>query len=269
MTTAKEETITPLRASKLLENCQNVRRIRSEHVALLAQAMRDGWQNNGATIKMDRNGRVIDGEHRLRACILANVPFQTLIAYGVDNCSTIDAAMRPRTVVQLMSSRGAKNANVVASIARMALILQETDEFTRVNLTSRGWLGIARLTEYCDKHLDALVKAASLAMQPGAVTGAPSGAFGLVAYMNPDYHKLAPFLEGVASGEGLQRGSPIYALRERLLGVRRRRARVTFADGCACIFKGWNAHVDDERMYQLRWTGIYEGIARPYGELPR
>lgn len=55
--------------------------------------MRNGnWKANGEAIKFSSTGRLLDGQHRLRACVKEQVPFTTLVIRGLE-----DEAMAARS----------------------------------------------------------------------------------------------------------------------------------------------------------------------------
>jgi len=78
------------------------------------------WDVNGETIKF--NGKqLIDGQHRLQACIEADVAFAAVVVRGIDaDAMHIDRGM-PRTIGQWLSHAKIKNAHNVAAIARMCV----------------------------------------------------------------------------------------------------------------------------------------------------
>lgn len=256
------ETITPERARKLLERVRNVRATRREHVVILADAMRSRtWELNGTTIKISPDGYVVDGEHRLRACVLADVPFTTLVVYGVDQSPTIDTATRPRTAAQVV---GGKNASIIAATARLAVLLERDGTFHRLDYHAiRCGITVQIIAAFAAQHSEALSVAAALSRGPGAATGLPSGAFGLVAFRAPHHDRLEAFLTGVRTGEGLRRGNPAYALRERALNVGRS-ARIDHITGCALVFKCWNAFANGTSVMVAK-LGPGEAVCTPIG----
>jgi hypothetical protein len=44
----------------------------------------DCYLNMSAAIVFDKEGNLVDGRHRLRACVQARVPFRTVVVFGVD-----------------------------------------------------------------------------------------------------------------------------------------------------------------------------------------
>src|SRR4051812_37258312 len=78
--------ITPKDAARMLAGMESNRLKSPPHIAKLARDMKGGnWKVNGETIKLDHREKVIDGQHRLLACIQAGVSFQTWVISGVPN----------------------------------------------------------------------------------------------------------------------------------------------------------------------------------------
>lgn len=85
-TYSRKETVTPSRATELLKTNNNFRKINNSRVAQYAADMTAGkWVYNGESIVLGSDGGLRNGQHRLSACIRANVPFTTQIVYGVDS----------------------------------------------------------------------------------------------------------------------------------------------------------------------------------------
>lgn len=85
--------------------------------------MRDGKWNgmNGEAIRFDTEGRLVDGQHRLWACVLAETPFETLMITDVDanSYSTIGIG-RPKSFGDFLGPiNGEKNVTMLASVIRL------------------------------------------------------------------------------------------------------------------------------------------------------
>lgn len=77
--------VTPEQARAWLGNNGHHRDVKPKTVAKYAARMSARtWLLNGKTIVLDRNGRLIGGQHRLHACVKSGVPFRTLVVWGVD-----------------------------------------------------------------------------------------------------------------------------------------------------------------------------------------
>jgi hypothetical protein len=79
-------TITPEVASQWLKANKHNRPVRRRHVDFLAREILSGnWQVNGQGIVISEHEEVLDGQHRLLACIEAGMPFRTLVIYGISS----------------------------------------------------------------------------------------------------------------------------------------------------------------------------------------
>ena len=102
-------TLTPEMAVNLLEANQRNRPIRDGHVKRIANQIRGGkWQFNGDTIKVAEGGNVLDGQHRLWACIEAKTPIDTIVVRGIheDAFSTIDTIRSMRSGGDVLALAG-------------------------------------------------------------------------------------------------------------------------------------------------------------------
>ena len=82
--TAHAPEITPARARELLEGGHRNRPVSHRRVRTIAQAMTGGkYVLNGETIVLDVSGRLLDGRHRLLACVLANLPIASFVVEGI------------------------------------------------------------------------------------------------------------------------------------------------------------------------------------------
>lgn len=101
-------TITPEIAERLLKNNVNNRPINTSRVKALAQDMALGkWGLNGETIKIYNDGTLADGQHRLSACVMSGVPFQTYIVRNLQKevLPTIDCGEK-RSLVHSLKMKG-------------------------------------------------------------------------------------------------------------------------------------------------------------------
>lgn len=97
-------------AVELLKHNHGNRKINRANVRRIADDMLTGaYKLNGETLKLYEGGSLADGQHRLNACILANVPFQTYIIKGIkrDVLPTIDAG-KTRNIVDSLNMIGCK-----------------------------------------------------------------------------------------------------------------------------------------------------------------
>jgi hypothetical protein len=123
-------TMTPEWASRLLATNTNNRSISKNAVAALARDMAAGnWRLNGDAIRIGADGELKDGQHRLTACVVADVPFQTLIMTGIDKDDqlTIDRG-RPRNIGDTLTmTHGIQGGKAVSAAIRNLVIFARQD----------------------------------------------------------------------------------------------------------------------------------------------
>lgn len=93
-------------AAKFLLKNEGNRKLREQHAAGLARAIESGkYQLTHQAAAITKKGRLIDGQHRMRAVILANKPVEMYIAYDVpdDTFAVLDAGM-PRKMHERLQS---------------------------------------------------------------------------------------------------------------------------------------------------------------------
>lgn len=124
--------VTPEMASEWLVKNTNNRRLVKGHVeSLEAVLYRGEWMLNGETIKFSTDGRLIDGQHRLHACVNSGIGFWTYVAYGVnaDAFDTIDTNIRARKASDILSVHGKENATHLAACVKILWLFGLTGQF--------------------------------------------------------------------------------------------------------------------------------------------
>lgn len=122
-------TFTPDDAADLLDrNIENNRRIRNSYIQQLTEEMTEGRFNseNGQTITVDPDGRLINGQHRLTAQINAGVTMRWLIVTvddGDEAYKTIDNGSRRQAADYFTDE---KSSRLFAAIAMFGHIIVNT-----------------------------------------------------------------------------------------------------------------------------------------------
>lgn len=113
--------ISPSIAETLLANNNSNRSLNKMLVKFYEKELKDGaWMLNGETIKIGKDGRLLDGQHRLTAIIKSGISMDTYIAKDVENdCfATIDTG-RTRKASDVLSAIGVLNdKNISAGISK-------------------------------------------------------------------------------------------------------------------------------------------------------
>jgi len=118
--------ITPAMAQEFLKH--NVRNVplQTAMVERYAEKMRTGrWKFCADPIRFDTKGNLIDGQHRLTACVSAGVPFSALIVRGLDPgvMDVIDTG-RKRSAGNILYLRGYPSPHYIAAVCRWLLMIK-------------------------------------------------------------------------------------------------------------------------------------------------
>lgn len=246
------ETITPEIAEKYLRGNTMNRDVRERTVEKYARDIAAGrWEENGQTIVF--NGRkLIDGQHRLLACIKAGVPFRSIVVHGVsvDAQKTIDTGVG-RSLGDTFRFAGEKNANnlagaVICSWRWEKGILNRGVTPTRSEAVS--WLEenpeIRRAVEIV---LPARVK---------PLTWSTSITAPLVFFVSrAEGEDVAiDFFEAVHTGAGLDIGNPALTLRNRLIANTTDITKLPWSLIFFFTVKAWNAWALGQPLERLMWN---------------
>lgn len=114
-----KELITPEIASRLIEKNQFNRRVAKPTVKLYANDMAAGrWMSDTAEmIKISKDGRILDGQHRLLAVIQSGCPIVFHIAHNVNDTvfEVLDTGKK-RNATDVFHIAGVKRGNMIPSI---------------------------------------------------------------------------------------------------------------------------------------------------------
>lgn len=137
------ETITPEMAQKYLSTSPYNRVTKStEKVAkTYAEAMKRGeWQLNGECLVFDKDGRPLDGHHRLMGVYIAGIPVTFCVCRGVDReaFTTYNCGLRTN-LAQVLGMKGVKNNNLIMAIIGIDYSLRNTGRLRMNNGMSMGY----------------------------------------------------------------------------------------------------------------------------------
>lgn len=121
-------TITPQKAARILErNMKNNRNVKQWQVAQLADVIKRGeWMLNGESIKIDTNGDLQDGQHRLLACVKAGKPIETVVVEGVEpECYITQNTGTKQGLRDVLKVRSVQNYAYVSTIISSYIFLRD------------------------------------------------------------------------------------------------------------------------------------------------
>lgn len=255
--TTRVETITPEWAAKILAAHDPNRNLRPAHVSRLARAIKDGqWMLTHQGVAFDREGRLLDGQHRLAAVVLAGKPVLMNVTTDADPASfaAVDSGLK-RSAADVLHLAGFTGGHQLAAAARL-------HNQIRVNpsartLTSAYSLDNSAIPDYVAAH-PALLPSHSDARRCSH-TRIPisnlTAALTLIRETTGDAYALASFVDRIADGAGLAPGDPRLTLREAALRSRGSGGRrgVGAVEQAAYVIKAWNAYRTGRVLPSLRW----------------
>lgn len=123
-------TVTPEMADKWLGKNEGNRKLREQRAAHLARAIQDGkYRLTHQAIAFSNKGRLLDGQHRLRAVVLSQMPIETVVAFDVPETAfeVMDAGL-PRKMYERLRS-DPKNTSVATTAFRLLLAARNAHEY--------------------------------------------------------------------------------------------------------------------------------------------
>lgn len=257
--TTSVRTITPDDAKRLLENNTLNRNISDRTVSALARDMKSGnWVFNGESIKISKTGRLLDGQHRLSACVRANVPFETLVIEGLPESAmdTVDAG-RKRTAGDVLRMHGYINNNSLAAAAK-AIMDYKQHGIREVRQTATAYSN-SEILAFVEANPDVRTctqKALQLHKGTGGLMAPATGALIYYMFMQVDETAAARFFCMLQTGADLDEFSPILKLRNYLIGLRASKIDRTAASYRTILLamKCWNKWRTGQLIVNLRFS---------------
>lgn len=248
------QTVTPDVALRFIEANTRNRPKRPAVVAKYANLMAKGeWRFNGDTIRIDRNGVLLDGQHRLHAIVESGVAQDMIVVSGLDPdvFTTIDVGAK-RSAGDALALLGVANANDRAAAAKLYLGWKATGEPYAVNPEKRP------------SHRDIVDCVLEHPHFSHVVTNTPANnrwlkrhlrsgnvAFMYAAFSEVSEAKAAEFMDLLASGE--PPATPmIRRLRDMLMEDHSAKRKMSIREKSAITFKTWRHWMAGREVKLLR-----------------
>ena len=255
-------TITPAQAALYLEGNTSNRPLLRTHVAFLAQQMRDGqWKENGEAIKFN-GSRLLDGQHRLAACVKANTPFRTLVILGIEDTvfDTLDTG-KVRTANDVLAMSGIINTRMVSTAIRCIHMIRNGGKTTENG--GNRLLTNAEVLLWAQGNTSIQDSATIVIAHKHARKLIGSGAAVALHFLfsKKDSALCNQFFKSMEDGIGMLANDPVYLLREKLNDNMLSREKFSSVTILAYCIKAWNARRANEPMKRLAWhTGRGEAF---------
>lgn len=249
--TVRVVTLTPRLAKQWYDKLHpDQRKYRKGHLDGIIRDLKAGrWKLNGEPIVFDRNGRIVNGQHRLLAVIETGVTILVHVLWGVDPsvyCS-YDIVSK-RTSADALKTRGVVNSHVAAAAIRSILIYAEHPDFAINEVYSPE-----AVSEFEQAHPE-LTESVSVGVRFGNLRSSITSSNATCAHFlfaKIDRKAADSFFGHLIEGVGLEKYSPIRILRDRALD---RGWRPVAREQFAFMFKAWQAWREGREMKLIRWN---------------
>lgn len=261
------ETLTSQQCAKLLEKNVHNRGMRDAVVCRYATDMKEKrWTLTGEPVIIAANGDLMNGQHRLAACVKAGIPLITLVIRGVDRntFAEIDTGV-PRTAGDVLTIGGLDPglAKTCAAAARKAIMLEQNGSLTRGKVT-QSLLTPARIDEWVTANPRIVVVAKQIhAMYRTNSPLVRSEATFLAFFMlRIDADSTLDFFDGVFSGADLAETDPRLVFRARVQAQRGSTVKWTLTAKMQAAIRAWHWFV---RGKEVRQPGnMFHGLPQAF-----
>lgn len=242
--------VTPAMAEVWLGRNEHNRNVRDHGVFAYGRDMAAGhWAFTGDSIKIDWHGRLLDGQHRLRAIQDSGISVEMLVVEGLDPATqtVIDNGMK-RTAGDALKLGGYKNGLAVAGSARLAKAWLEGRLAPGVSAHLHKTT-TAEVLEFVEEHPDIVQAVADgetyrkdgLIIRPMVINVA------LWRMSRISYDAAHEFFDSLAHSATNGAGDPRAALLQRMKKTERRTPTVELALTC----RAWNAWRKGQTVHHL------------------
>jgi hypothetical protein len=242
--TATVVDLTPETAQRWLGANTSNRNIRPAVVNTYARDMAAGnWQFTGEAIKFDCAGTLLDGQHRLLACIKSGATIRVLVVNGLpaDSQNVMDSGAK-RQASDALKLAGYPSVTTLAAVARLALALSKSPG---APVSRSGWKGAFSHTEikdFIEDHPD-ITEAVKASLHYKDRIDAHSSVTAYVWWRcsKVSHKATVEFFESIANAQTNGKGDPRLALIRRLQSARRANERLSQYAQVSLFFRSWNA----------------------------
>jgi hypothetical protein len=255
--------ITPEIAKKLLANNPINRPPRSGLVEFLASQMSAGeWRENGESIIISESGELLDGQHRLMACVKSGHSFWSVVSKGVykEYLSTIDTGDK-KTVSDHLSIAGEVNASALAAVIRLVRFIDadfvQSKSETQKMPTMEAEALIAKYP-LCRESVSLYYSKASKVkiVSPKIITAVRTVAGTRLQACGLGTSTIDAFCDSVLNPASIEEsdGNPLWTLFKMLKANSVSYKKIQGCDMLKCIIKSWNNYHRGSKLRLIRFS---------------
>lgn len=259
ITVSLEEVTREISEQWMARNIRN-RKLKKATARRLAAALaRSEWKFTGETIKFDRHGNLLDGQHRLEACIESGVSFVALVVWDLDpDVFVILDSGDSRKPADVLHIDGNEEAGVKAAITRWHRFYVENKT---LNVEGSKHPSRQQIIDYYHGHKEAMdwavTNGCSIWKRPPRLLSKAEWCFLFLVFGELDREDAYLFLQALSEGTGLKEDDPIYQLRQKLIeNVSSRHRKMEMSSKMALCIKAWNLYRRGKTVKNLVWRAV-------------
>ena len=253
-------TIDAAAATRLLNANEHNRRMNQTLAISYARMMETegGWPYVGDPIRVDKNGRLLDGQHRLRAVELCGVPLVVDIILGLEpETQDVMDTNSTRKSSQQVAMAGIKHAVAAAPAARLLMRwgFNDNPELENWVIASDSFAPARpEITRWTRAHQDAIERSAGLAFGVFNAVGIKPSVAAAVHFRASriDVYRADEFLHYLRTGEDMVSGNPILTLRNKIVRQRNDSIRAAQDEQLYHTVTAWNYWVGRKTTLKLQ-----------------
>lgn len=255
----KIQTITPATAALLLKKNTSNRPIRRGVVEKYKSDMLSGsFTLSNTSIVIGSNGTLLDGQHRLLACVESNTAFDTSVLSNADPATFVnfDTGAK-RTLADVLKLQGEPYAPTLAAGLRFmylldsGLLLKSGTGHVVSNTTALDYLATHPEMRVYAQHAATLnvkfSKSGAISV-PATVT---IGLFALAVRARGDMDEALQFMNLLIKPINQPEGSAVHAVISRLLTAKKHNETIPSRNLLFLLIEGFNRYVLDSPVKQL------------------
>lgn len=229
--------VTPEWAAEVLARQDPNRSVKRRNLDRIAESLKNGtFKNIGDPIRFSKSGRLLDGQHRIMACVKANVSFDCFLIEGLDDDDfvIIDSGMS-RQASDDLHLLGEASSHIYASSLRYIESYYKKGAFVDQRMVDRS-----RVMELHQEHPE-MVRSIGYGRRLTRIL--PSSMASALHYIlsRIDQDAADEFFTRFKDGVDLGEDHPILTLRNRLIqGRQDKNRKMSDMYQAAIVIQAWN-----------------------------
>jgi hypothetical protein len=241
--------VTPEIAALWLHRNMKNRPLREIHIKTMARDMeKDRWEYTGEAIKFSSTGRLIDGQHRLRAIVASGVTLKMMVVIDVpDEAQAVMDSGARRSTGDALAFRDEVNVSTLAATCRFGVQIDEGRFSGRDGVTNQEVIDWLTNHPEIRRHVNTVCK------QRRRIDFKPSiMAYALWRMSNCHREEASAFFEDLVQLRTGGDNDPLNVLLQRMHAAEKSRERTTALTQLHWITRAWNARRMGRSMKQLK-----------------